>query len=299
MALQPRFLTRALTRVESLSELDRPAGMVSSAISTVIRTGPVKDAASGSWLGHPLHPLLVSLPIGAWTSASVLDLAGGKGSASAARKLVGLGLLAAFPTAAAGGSDFTDTEGAERRVGLIHAIGAWTSIACYAASWKARGKPTAGARLKGRAWALIGGGTLAATGYLGGQLSYVYGVGVDTSAFQKGPAEWTPVASADEVSEGSTKQVRVDGVAIVLARHEGTLYALGDRCTHRGGPLSDGEREGDCLVCPWHGSAYQLADGAVARGPASIPQPTYEVRVVDGNVLVRRAETRSLRSNPV
>jgi nitrite reductase/ring-hydroxylating ferredoxin subunit/uncharacterized membrane protein len=289
-----RAMAEAVHRVESTPELDRPAGMVASVISSVIRHGRLKDAASGTWLGHPLHPVLVSLPIGAWTSATVLDLTSLHRSV-AARRLVGLGLLAAVPTAAAGGSDWVDTSGAERRVGLVHAVGAWTSIGFYAASWRVRRRDT----IAGKALALAGAGTLAITGYLGGHLTYAYGVGVDTTAFESGPQDWTDLAPDAEVSEGSLKQYRVDDVALLVTRWQGRLYALADRCSHRGGPLSEGKFDAGCVTCPWHSSTFAIADGSVQSGPASIAQPVYEVRSVDGTVQARRLEERSLRQNPV
>lgn len=289
-----RAVSDAVRRVESMSALDRPAGAIASIISSVLPEGTVKDAASGTWLGHPLHPLLVSVPIGAWSSASVLDLTSVH-SSKAARRLVGLGLLAAIPTAAAGGSDWVDTTGAERRVGLVHAVGAWVSIGCYAASWRARRRGTVG----GKALALAGAGVLAVTGYLGGHLTYVYGLGVDTTAFQAGPQEWTALGPEAEIAEGALKQFRIDEVALVVTRRKGRLHVLADRCSHRGGPLSEGQLDDDCIVCPWHSSAFALEDGSVRRGPASIGQPVYEVRTVKGTIQVRRDEERSLRQNPV
>jgi nitrite reductase/ring-hydroxylating ferredoxin subunit/uncharacterized membrane protein len=283
-----------LGRVESMSSLDRPADGIAALISKAIPAGSLKDAASGTWLGHPLHPLLVSLPIGAWSWATVLDLTTPGGS-KAARKLVGWGVLAAIPTAAAGGSDWVDTSGAERRVGLIHAIGAWLSIGIYAASWRARRPGKDGGRLL----AIAGAATLADTGYLGGHLSYRYGVGVDTTAFQSGPQDWTDLGTDAEVGEGTVKQFRVADVALLVTRQRGQLYVLADRCSHRGGPLSEGVLEQECVVCPWHGSRFNVVDGSVRRGPASIAQPAYEVRNHAGTIQVRRREERSLRLNPV
>ena len=287
-------LNEVLGRVESVSSLDRPADAVAALISKVIAPGRLKDTASGTWLGHPLHPLLVALPIGAWSSATVLDLTTLRGSA-AARKLVGLGVLAAIPTAAAGGSDWVDTSGAERRIGLVHAVGAWLSIGLYASSWRARRPGKRGGRLL----AIAGGATLAATGYLGGHLTYRYGVGVDTTAFQAGPQDWTDLGPDADVAEGAVCQFRVDDVALMVTRRAGQLYVLADRCSHRGGPLSEGVLDGDCIECPWHGSVFSVLDGSVRHGPASIPQPTYEVRNHAGTIQVRRPEDRSLRQNPV
>ena len=88
-------------------------------------------------------------------------------------------------------------------------------------------------------------------------------------------------------------------MALLLVRRGGDVHALADRCSHRGGPLSDGELSGDCVTCPWHGSAFSLTDGEVVSGPATLPQPVYDVRLDGDDVLVRRAEERALRTNPV
>jgi nitrite reductase/ring-hydroxylating ferredoxin subunit len=134
---------------------------------------------------------------------------------------------------------------------------------------------------------------------LGGHLAYAYGVGVDTNAFQAGPQDWTEIGSDADVGEGALKQFRVGQVALLVIRQEGQLYVLADRCSHRGGPLSDGALDGKCVVCPWHSSAFSIIDGSVHRGPATIAQPTYEVRSSVGMIQVRRVEDRSLRQNPV
>jgi nitrite reductase/ring-hydroxylating ferredoxin subunit len=77
-------------------------------------------------------------------------------------------------------------------------------------------------------------------------------------------------------------------------------YAMADRCSHRGGPLSEGELQADCVVCPWHGSRFDVRDGHVRRGPASVPQPIYEVRTGEEDAIeVRRTEHRALRRNAV
>ena len=81
-------------------------------------------------------------------------------------------------------------------------------------------------------------------------------------------------------------------------RHEGRLRALGDRCTHRGAPLHEGTLVDGCIECPWHASRFSLDDGAVVRGPATRPQPAFEVQVSGGRVRVRRDEERALRRNP-
>jgi nitrite reductase/ring-hydroxylating ferredoxin subunit len=148
--------------------------------------------------------------------------------------------------------------------------------------------------------ALAGAGLTGAAGWLGGHLAYALGVGVDTTAFQALPGEWTDTCAEADVPGTGGLRVDVAGVPVLLARAGGTVVALADRCTHRGGPLHDGEFADGCVTCPLHGSSFALADGRVRAGPATRPQPTLAVRVESGRVQVRRAdEQRSLRTNPV
>jgi nitrite reductase/ring-hydroxylating ferredoxin subunit len=74
----------------------------------------------------------------------------------------------------------------------------------------------------------------------------------------------------------------------MVARHESEVYALSNRCVHRGGPLDEGELAGGCVTCPLHGSTFRLADGAIESGPAAYPQPAWEVRVRDGVIELKR-----------
>lgn len=150
----------------------------------------------------------------------------------------------------------------------------------------------------GLAASLAGASALGVGGWLGGHLAYALGVGVDTTAFQRGPADWTDVLAAGEVTT-ALRQVEVDGVPVLLTRVDGRIVAINDRCTHRGAPLSDGDRDGDCVQCPWHGSRFALTSGDVVQGPATRPQPVYEVRERGGRVELRRSEVRALRANPV
>ena len=89
------------------------------------------------------------------------------------------------------------------------------------------------------------------------------------------------------LGEGEMKAVDVDGVAIVIARQGGTVYALSDTCVHRGGSLADGELLDGCVECPLHSSRFALEDGSVEQGPAAYPQPALEARVRDGSIEVR------------
>jgi nitrite reductase/ring-hydroxylating ferredoxin subunit len=133
------------------------------------------------------------------------------------------------------------------------------------------------------ALALSATGYAAATGaaWLGGHLSYRKGVGVDQTAFDDGPAEWTAVLDEDEPPEGQLTPAQAGGVPLLLVRREESIHVLADRCSHRGCALHEGELHDDIVVCPCHGSTFRL-DGAIVRGPATAQQPALEARVRDG-----------------
>lgn len=298
MATINAALDNVIGRVERAQVLDAPADAVAELVGKWLKPGLIKDVLSGTGTGHPAHPILILLPLGSWASAFFLDFIGPKdeGSAIAARRLIVIGNLAALPTALTGLSDWADTQGAERRVGLVHAALNVTALGLFTASAIARRTHARGA---GVLTGALGMGLVSASGWLGGHLAYARGVGTDTTAFEVAPSNWTDVAAVEDVTE---KPLRVDagGVAVLLLHHAGELRALSDRCTHRGGPLHEGTVEDGCIECPWHGSRFRLTDGQIARGPATRPQRAFEVRTVEGRVEVRPApDPGSLRTEPV
>lgn len=271
-------------RVERAEWLDPVARPLSKTVARLIPSGPVKSLLSGTWLGHPLHPLLTDIPIGSWTSACVLDLVGGKRSRPAADQLIGLGVVTALPTAAAGLADWSDYIGAERRVGLVHAGANVAAIGCYGLSYLARRR---GARSRGLALSFLGAALATAGGYLGGHLSYTQGVNVNRNAWEEGLEEWTDVLDGSALVEGAPAVVHAGGADILLVRSGGQISGLADRCGHAGGPLHEGSFEGDCVTCPWHQSTFRLADGKVVHGPATVPQPAFQARSEGGRILLR------------
>lgn len=289
----PKTVERLLARVEKSEALDKPAELLAGLLRRVIRPGTIEDVLSGTPSGHPLHPALVAVPIGAWSTALVLDLTGADDAA--ARRAVALGTIAALPAALTGANDWLTTAGAERRVGLVHATANYAGLFLQVGSWIARGR---GNRRRGALLSLGAMTFVGAGGWLGGHLAYALGVGVDTTAFQKLPDEWLDVAAAHDVPATGAISADANGVPVLLAREEDAIVALADRCTHRGAPLHEGDVAGGCIICPWHGSAFALVDGSVVSGPASRPQPRLEVEVSDGRVRVRRSEERTLRTNP-
>jgi uncharacterized membrane protein len=159
--------------IEQAQGLDGAAEAIQRAGRSVLGTGSVRRVLSGAPIGHPLHPALVAVPIGAWLSASMLDLT--PGNRAAARRLIGFGCLAALPTAVAGTADWLDTTGADRRVGLVHAGLNDLALTIYLTSWRSRRH---GHHASGAVLALAGSGVLAAAGWLGAHLAYSRGVGV-------------------------------------------------------------------------------------------------------------------------
>lgn len=274
---------RAMRRLEEAEAVDRVAAPVAKVVKRVVRPRKVHNLLSGTHLGHPLHPALTDVTIGAWSMSSMLDAIGGRDAEPAADLLLKVGLVSAVPTALSGLNDWSDTLGAERRVGMVHAVANSTALALYAASLAMRAR---GDRRAGRALAWAGYGAMGIGGYLGGHLSFVQGVNVNRTAWQQGPQEWTPL-TVDDLDDGEARRVDADGVPIMLHRHEGRVYALDATCTHMGGPLDEGSFADGCVTCPWHGSTFRLADGEVVRGPASTPEPSYETRIRDGRIEVR------------
>jgi nitrite reductase/ring-hydroxylating ferredoxin subunit/uncharacterized membrane protein len=290
MAPRTPRLHAAVERLGGLAALDPIATRIGSAVRNAVGPGGLHDALSGVPLGHALHPLMTDLPIGTWTSATVLDAIGGRDADTAARRLIAVGIASAVPTAATGLMDWSDTEPADdevRRVGLIHAVSNVAALSLYSASLVARRR---GARTRGRLLGFAGAGALAVGGHLGGHLSYAKGVGVDTTAFGPSIDDWTDAGSVGDLPEGAPVCRTVAGVDVLLVRRDGRIFALADRCAHRGGPLHEGELEDGCITCPLHGSRFRLEDGSVDRGPSPYPQPTFEVREAGGRLELRHAD---------
>jgi nitrite reductase/ring-hydroxylating ferredoxin subunit/uncharacterized membrane protein len=274
-----------LAPMESLDALDPVGEWLGGQVAQLVERSSMKSLLSGTWLGHPVHPVLTDVPIGLFTGATLADLFGAADSSGAADLLTVLGLLSVVPTAATGLSDWADTVGAEKRLGLLHALANAGGTVLFAAALLSR---RGGNRRLGRLFGIAGLGALSVGGYIGGDLVFARGVGVDHTVFDEPPSDWTRVARDEQIPEGTPTLVSAAGYGLLLHRSGGEIRALADRCTHAGGPLHEGEVDEElCVTCPWHGSRFRLADGAVVRGPATAPQPAFEVRVSDGNVEVR------------
>jgi nitrite reductase/ring-hydroxylating ferredoxin subunit/uncharacterized membrane protein len=241
----------------------------------------VMDFLHGRWLGHALHPVLTDLPIGMWAGSLVLDLVGAHKSAGV---LSAVGSANAVGAAVTGFADWSDTVGRDRRVGVLHGLLNVGGLALQTLSLGARLR-----RRKGSALMLSAAGLTvsSAAAYLGGELVFGRGVMVNHDAWVSGPEDWTAVAAESELTDGALKRADVEGRPILLYREKGKVHALEGICTHLGGPLYEGEVSEGVVTCPWHGSRFRLADGAVCRGPATFPVPRLETRMRRGQVEVR------------
>jgi nitrite reductase/ring-hydroxylating ferredoxin subunit/uncharacterized membrane protein len=243
----------------------------------------------GTWLGVPLHPALTDVPIGAWTSAFVLDLiaavTGSETAEKAADGALAVGVAGALPAAATGTADWRDLIGEERRIATVHALLNVAGLALNVSSLaqRARGNRTAGRALSAAGLALSG-----SAAHLGGELSFGLGVRVNHTFADTQPSEFVAVADETELQGQDVKAVTADGTSVLIARSQsGELCAIANTCSHLGGPLNEGTRDGDVIACPWHGSRFDLCSGAVVEGPAVFAQPRYEVRTNDGKIELR------------
>jgi nitrite reductase/ring-hydroxylating ferredoxin subunit len=273
-----------LERLELADWLDRVGDPVQRGLQTVLR-GRVQDALHGVWLGHPLHPTLVQVPIGAWLSAGMLDLI--PGSRRAATLLIGAGTASAVPSIVAGVNDWAALSREQRRVGLVHAAANALAVGLYAGSLVARLR---GNHRAGRGLAFAGLGSVTVGGYLGGHLSYRQAASVNQAeAFLRQlPQGWQDLCAQEALVEGKPLTAQIGGVPILVTRTSGGVSAMIGNCAHETGPLGEGEMVNvhgeECVVCPWHGSTFRLSDGIVVHGPAATDQPLLRTRVVDGRI---------------
>ena len=283
-------LPGVVRRIERASVLDAPANAITRIVRRATRADAVKNALSGVTIGHRLHPVLTDVPIGAWLSASLLDVVGGRHARVPAQRLVGVGVLATLPTAATGLSDWADTHGRARRVGLVHLVVNSMGTALQLASWRARrrGKHLRGAVLSGAALGAVGAG-----GYLGGHLVYAQRTGVDAEVPVIESDGWHIAVRDSELLDGQPLGVDIEDGRVVLVRVDGAVYALASVCSHAGGPLEKGTVGHASIECPWHGSRFRLGDGSVERGPATTPAFAYAARVRNGTIEIRRTRRPS------
>ena len=292
--MKSETVSSSIDRQQWLAQADNALTQVAD---TVTSPGPAwKDFLHGKWLGHPFHAAITDVPIGAWTASTVLDLnelVTGKGSLSpGADAVVGIGAVAAVGAALAGIADWRPTPRPARRVGALHALVNSAALVCYVSSlWLRRNRQ----RQAGIALGLAGFALVATGAWLGGHLVYDEGIGVDHGQPGNKVKDWMPVMPSSELHEGEPKRVDVAGIRILFVRNQSGIFAIGERCSHLGGPLAEGLLENGTIRCPWHGSRFSIQDGSVVEGPAAFDQACFETRERGGSIEVRSREATTAR----
>ncbi len=260
-----------------------------SAILTPVR--PLKTFLNGTWLEHPLHPVLTDVPVGGWTVAILLDLIalifGVQNLGLASGIAIGLGVLGALGAIVTGLADWMDVDPPELAVGVTHGLINIIATVLFAISFFV---------LRANNWtigaadfipAIIGYLLVSFGAYLGGSLVFRMGVMINRDAYRSGPDKFVPVLPMSELLDNTPMRVDANGQPVLLVRKGEDVYAIGAVCSHYGAPLEEGQLKNGSIECPWHQSRFCLADGRVDAGPATAPVPAYEVRIKNNQIEVR------------
>jgi uncharacterized membrane protein/nitrite reductase/ring-hydroxylating ferredoxin subunit len=286
----------------------------------------IRDFLQGKPFRHPLHPLLVHAPIGLFSLSFVLDIVShlfpmeGFYEGSFYCLIAGLatGVLAAIP----GLADYTDIrrdhpakQKARWHMGLNFAM-----IAVFGVDAWIRHRDLFPLKTPALPFALslLGIFLLSVSGYIGGTMVYEDGIAVGRHRRRAATPDKTirialppqkaadmnepllvPVGDAESLREGESWRADLDGTIIAIARVDGEVHAFQEFCSHRFGPLSEGELRAGRVQCPWHGSCFDLRTGKVLGGPARVDLKIYPVRIREGKICIEfRAISSPVPSSP-
>ncbi|HEV2117727.1 MAG TPA: DUF2231 domain-containing protein [Terriglobales bacterium] len=262
--------------------------------------------ARAHFRSHPIHPMLVAFPIGLWVGSFAFDVAaiaqGDPSLAAAGFYAIIGGCAGAVLAAVAGATDLfgvVPARSSARTRGYIHGLLNVAALVLFIVV--AAGRGGAGAMPDGFSILLSGIGLvlILISGWLGGTLVFRNQIGVDHRYANAG--RWRerrlegwdqPVCNQSELADGQMVLAEVKGLKLVVGRCPEGTFAFSDRCTHKGGPLSDGALVGCTVQCPWHGSQFDIRTGRVVAGPARDVIETYPVEVRGGEVFVTPNRTR-------
>jgi nitrite reductase/ring-hydroxylating ferredoxin subunit/uncharacterized membrane protein len=254
----------------------------------------LKNAMHGTTLlGHPLHPAITDVPIGAWTVAVVADYVAhftSRVPTEAGDIALAVGLLAGLLAAATGYTDFHETFAHERRVALLHGLVNSVVLVVMFISLALRWWAGAGLHPLAVALATVGWVLVVFGGYVGGHLVFGSATMVNRTAFLEGFEGAVEVGESTDFPEGELRKAVAGGMPVLLVRRGGQLFAISDTCSHAGGPLNEGTLDGTVVTCPWHGSRFDVRSGRVCGGPATFSLPAMHVVEAGGRVTVELAE---------
>ncbi|MEZ0365669.1 Rieske 2Fe-2S domain-containing protein [Mycobacterium sp. pUA109] len=280
------------------SWLDRPSYRFEHAVSfAFFPLGRARERVTnllhGVWLGHPVHAPLAGLATGAVGTTVALDavsLLPGRPAAEIrdasrfARRALGFGVLMNVAATITGLTDWQHTQERDRRIGAVHGMLNTLATGLYAVSLRERRR---GRHRRGIVVGAFGYAVTIAGGYLGGHLVFESGIGTNRSGEPLHTPDWTPVLPLPSLPEQQLRRVEVDGAAVILCRAGEKISAVGEYCPHLAAPMADGWIDRGRMVCPWHGSRFDVDSGAVLRGPAAAPLPCYQTRVRDDVIEIR------------
>lgn len=283
--------------LDGLSDAIQP--IISDAFKAGGETGRIaKDLLNGVWLGHPLHPVITDVPIGAWTMSQLFDVlsmaTGGDDNLDLASDVtLAAGIVAAVGAALTGFTDWSDIDSynaSRRRMGLAHAL---INVAGLTLNLGSLALRMGGRRHRGLARTLSASGyvTSALAAFVAGELIFNLGTSINRNAFVEGPTKFTDLTAAENVPEGKMKKFDLKGNPVVLVKHDDGIHAFGGMCSHLGCDLWRGTLEGHIVTCECHGSQFDITNGNLVHGPATAPVPSYEVRQNEGTVQVRLRDT--------
>src|SRR5688500_18060487 len=279
-------------RVADLDAFDKVIEPARRVVLSALKPPALKNFLHGTWLGHPLHPVLVQVPVGSWTSAGLLDAI--PPLRPAATVLIGTGVAAAVPAALSGAADWSEQGIGVRRLGALHAVSNTVALGLYVGSPVARAKGRGGL---GRVLSYTGLGIATGSAAVGGHMSYAQSSGAShaATAARALSSDWIDLGPLDDLPEGrpalrTGKGGSVD-VPLAVVRRGARVDVFVGACSHLSGPLHEGSVEDvhghACLVCPWHGSAFDLDRRCARRGPAANGQEKLEVRMEAGRVMAQ------------
>lgn len=261
----------------------------------------VKTLVHGTWpLRHPLHPAVTDVTVGGYTILFALDLfylvTRDATLVRAADFVLVVSLLSSLVSIVSGFTDWNETYGEERRTGILHGLLMLTASVGFVTSLWLRVGGTADQRDLAITIAIVAYLTLIVAAYPGGEMVFGYGTEVNHQAWTEAPTKWERLEVSAESLEDRRPVVAKakSGMPIFVVRLDGKVYAMGNTCTHAGGPLNEGTWVGSdrCEIqCPWHASRFCVTDAEVHGGPATFSEVRFNVRTSDqGFVEVRAAD---------
>lgn len=282
-SLPPHRIAHAWDGVEGWQALDRVASPLRAGVARLTASPRMRNVLSGVPVGHAVHPPLAQLTFGCFLGAGLLDFRGRRDDRGASSALIATGLATALPTALTGLTDWSHAHEQQQRTGLVHAASNATALVLYASSLLRRRRGGSGRLLSVAALTVTG-----AAAYLGGHLAFRQALGPNHAEHvpHRVPSGWSSICRLEALPERVLVPRTLGDQPLVAYRDGEDVTVLSDVCPHLSGPLHEGEVVDGYLSCPWHGSAFSLADGEPRVGPATAPVPRFDVRVENGEVRV-------------